>query len=179
MSEVVYNEVIQVGPLQYRLTWVPGPDGTLYHVWFDGVLRSTTYSARYDFSVDVNDSPQIQVFDDPDDRPQAVYPYRATLQWYHVANAIKYRVAKWVAGEWATQEPDPITRRGEYMFEWRSYRIEDGEAYQFRVTPLLVDDTEGDPIDFSGVMVRPPDAPSVSYSVDPGTKKVTVSLDSV
>ena len=173
MAEVVYKGVTQTGPIQYQVSWVAGAEGTLYRVWIDGVLHGTTYNTYYDVTVDVGDSPRISVFDSAADRPTKAYPANVTLQWYHSDRAVKYRVRKWVSGAWVQLEE--ITRRGEYMFEWRSPRLEDGEAYLFSVIPLIEDETEGEATEFSGVMVRTPDAPSATFTVDSVTTFVTVS----
>lgn len=140
----------------------------LFRIWIDGVLATTTTATRATVPlgsiVDVLDTGLT---------PPPVFPPRLTLRWDGVAGAAKYRVEEFVDGAWVPRASVPDDGTNHYRFRTRV--LEDGVTHAFRIVPVGTNGNDGTAKTVSALVVRNPDPPTVAFSYNPETQKLTVT----
>lgn len=157
-------------PISSNLT----PPVTLY-VWLDGAFAYSIESADGTAEITLPLDQQVDV--EVTDVAGAIPPFgaaaRFTLTWLSIEGATLYRVDRYVDGDWVEQSPSPVPAQGQRCFRWQSERLADGEIHRFRIVPMDNAGNEGDALEFQGRMVRKPDLPRITATVD-GTGELTV-----
>jgi len=144
------------------------PPVTLY-VWLDGAFAYEVVSdaaGAAELRLPLDDQVDVEVTDVAGAIPSFGAAARFTLTWGAVTGATQYRIDRFVGGEWVEQSPSPVPAQGQSRFKWKSERLEDGEIHQFRVVPMDAAGNEGDELEFQGRMVRKPDLPRFTPTVD-------------
>jgi len=141
-----------------------------FGVWIDGSLAYSVESA--DGTVEIRLPLDEQVDVEVTDVDGAIPPFgaaaRFTLTWLSVAGATQYRIDRYDFGDstWTEQQPSPVPAQGQRAFRWQSPRLEDGEVHRFRIVPMDAAGNSGDALEFTGRMVRKPDLPRFTATVD-------------
>lgn len=156
------------------LVWSSDLGGTpTFYVYLDGVLAYTTTSISGVFAVDEGTFIIIEVLDDADDVPAAVFPGRFSLGWQAIDDGAYYIVEEYVASVW-TQRAKIIDRR-EPWFTWSSRWLEDVTTHQFRVTVTDQNGNDSSVTNLTALMVRNPDEPDVTYTYSDLGPDVTIA----
>lgn len=157
---------VALSPTLWRIHFTSTIADATFYVWLDGRLFGTTSVSYMDVPVGISQVAQVDVFDDADDVPEAVYPATVTLRWETFGDVTLSRVEQYVDAAWVVRGQVPAT--GDGFGRWESAPIDDSDAYTFRVVPVDSTGRDGIPREFSGVMCRWPDAPAATVSVDSG-----------
>jgi hypothetical protein len=140
-----------------------------YRWWLAGELVLTTAANVFYFHVDIGESVQLDVYDDAT-VPAATFPCRDTFQWEHADGSDYYEILEYVGAAWVVRG---ITRDiGQWIFRWKSRVLEDCTSHQFRVRSMGIYST-GEYKTFSAYMIRNPDHPQYTPSLDPDTGVLT------
>ena len=165
----------RIGPTTWRIEVASTLGDPTFYWYVDGILIDSSNQPFRTFEIGAGEQGQIEILDDPDATPSAVYPGRVLLTWHpDPANADieNWRVDEYVDGDWTERITTPATQWGQ---EWTSRYLEDNSTHRFRVVPLGANSIEGVAREFSVLMVRLPDLPDVTYSYDDGTGAVTAT----
>jgi hypothetical protein len=148
--------------------------GTPVLYWYDEgrLVSAGTFPLERIFTIPAGRSRQIEVLDTTD-APAEAYPGEVLLQWYAVADAVRYTVQQWVVDEWVDKRV--VISTGVEVFNYLTDWLDDQTEYQFRVVPVSADNIEGQPLEFTFTVIRRPDAPDTECEYDAGTQRVTVS----
>lgn len=158
-----------------RLFFASGLATPTFYVWRDGVLQGSTTATIWDATVPLGQHPVWDVFDDPDDEPEAVYPDHFRLQWRGGGSAVDhYLVEEKVGSTWTQRARIPETGRNYYHFN--TARLADVTVHELRVVAVGADGNESEAAAFAALMVRHPDPPLAAYSYDAGTGEVTITV---
>lgn len=158
-------------------------DGAITYYWyFDGTYLGHSASPSHTFCLREGDQGRAEVVDtqDPDFDPltegPAGWPSRRTVFWTASIDAtvVSYRVDQQEgAGPWTTiavVPHDPLR----WSCTVLTGRLVDLVEYTFRVVPLDAAGNEGTPLAIGPEkVVRTPDAPDFTATLDPETAKVT------
>jgi hypothetical protein len=145
-----------------RIWWTSTLEDPSFYVWVDGFLVSGELKQNwFDIIIPSGATFRIDVFDNAVEAPGFAFPGTVLLQWDAVTDATNYRVEEWDGAAWVVRARIPETGRS--VYQWESSRLADDTAWQFRV---LASDGANDsaPREFTGLMVRRPDAPNVTHS---------------
>lgn len=157
-----------LGPTLVRVYFESDLVSPTFYVWLDGRLFGSTTAGYMDVPVGIGQVAQVDVFDDANAVPDALFPAQVTLLWEVGPEVAVSRVEQWDgdAEEWVVRAQVPSTGAG--IGRWESAPLADGETHVFRVVP--VDGTARDGIarEFSGVMCRWPDRPELVVGVSGG-----------
>lgn len=164
MVSSVYSEPLS--PVLFRIHFVSDLVSPTFYVWVDGRLFGQTTAAYMDVPAGIGQVVQIDVFDDAEDVPDAVYSANVTLLWEVGDYTVLTRIEQWDGDSWEVVATVPATGAG--VGRWESPPLEDAAAHTFRVVPIDAQTRDGIPREFSGVMCRWPDAPSFDVAVDSG-----------
>ncbi len=152
-----------ISPTVWRLTFASDlPDPTFY-VWLDGRLFGSTSATMMDVPVGISQVAQVDAFDDAGDTPDAVYPSTVTLRWEVGTQTALSRVEQWDGEAWVVRGQVPATGAG--IGRWESAPLDDGATVQFRVVPVDGTGRDGIAREFSGLICRWPDAPTLTVAV--------------
>lgn len=155
-----------ISPTLVRVYFTSTLESPTFYVWVDGALFGTTTGAYMDIPVGLNRIAQVDVFDDANDAPAVVLPSTVILRWEDMTEAAIFRVEQWVDAAWVVRAQVPSANGR--MPRWESEPLADGETHMFRVVPVDGTGRDGVPREFSGLMVRYPDAPVAAISVAGG-----------
>lgn len=153
--------------------------GVAGYVWQDGRLVATTTKREVQVQLSPGEKVKIQVFDSASDRPADGFPGRAFLEWYDPAlygspiAAAHYEVEEYVGSAWVLRQRIQDDGRGYYY--WESRYLEDCTTHQFRVTAIAASGAESPVLEHAVLMVRYPDPPGATYTLDEETGVITVS----
>jgi len=164
---------VQLGAHLWRLRWTSDVEAPTYRVYRDGVLMATQTGQTLDLAVGDDESPMIEVLDDPDANPARAWPSRLTVCWYATAGAEHYRIEEQVSGSWVLRAR--VRDRGQGYFAWRTRVLEDSATHSFRIVAVAENGQQSQATALSALMVRHPDAPAVRFSYDADTRKVTIT----
>lgn len=170
---VTYNPEAWLDSRTVIVSWTG--TASLYYVYRDGILVTTTAETRATFEVDPGDQLLVEILDDPETEPTPVYPGRIWLCWYGVENGARYRVDESVDGVWT--ERASILDEGQGYFRWRTRFLEDDEEHLFRVVPVGQNGADGEAREYRYYMARYPDEPRATYAYDDQTRKITIALE--
>jgi len=175
---VTYAKPVQVDEVVWRLGFTSDAATPVpFRVFVGGVLAQELSSpdgaGEVFLTIAVGDFPYVEVLDDDDLTPAIAFPGRFDVHWPAVAGAAQYRVEEYVASTWTLR--DLVPDDGSAAYTWRSRWLEDDTAHYFRVIPVDSASNEGSVIAFSGLMVRHPDPPEVTYTYD-GAIAETVTI---
>lgn len=145
-----------------RVWWESDLTDPLFYVWVDGILVSSELRQNwFDVTVPSGATFRVDVFDNAVETPGYAFPGNVLLQWSAVDGAEHYRVDVWSGSEWATRAR--IAESGRSIYQWESERLDDDAVWRFRV--VANDGANDSPArEFTGLMVRRPDAPNVTHS---------------
>jgi hypothetical protein len=161
------------GPFAWRVTWTSDADNPTFRVFRDGILVAVTNTPQAMIAVAPGESPSIDVLDDPDDSPEPAYPAHVILNWGPSTPAAEsYRVDKLAGAKWIEQGTIAPEASEQSYFEFRSGRLADDTTHTFRIVPI-VNGVDGFPREHRMLMVRLPDPPTVRYTFNRLTGKVT------
>ena len=163
------------GTWQYEFTGTP--PFALYRL---GRLLAPTTFEDVDAGYTTNDTtrifidgteyepPMLEVLDSTDSYTpdNVLYPAYLILQWREAANAVQYRVDRYVGAAWVRQQYITASNAGYYTYETPA--LIDGESYQYRVVPINAAGDDLIPVAYSTDMVTIPEAPSVVISCAAG-----------
>ncbi|HEV7301612.1 MAG TPA: hypothetical protein VGN72_19765 [Tepidisphaeraceae bacterium] len=170
---VIDMKAVRAGHLTWRFTWASTLAAPVtFYVYRDGAPVLTTTRTEATIPVTAGESPLIEIFDGPADRPDQAFPSFATVNWYATPGAASYRVQRLDGSRWTTLATLDDDGRG--YFEWRSRPLADGTTYRYRVVPVAAGGTEGIGGEVVLLMVRRPDVPTCRYAYDPATGQMTV-----
>lgn len=139
-----------------------------FWVYLDGALAYSIESSdgAAEITLPLDEQVDVEVVDVDGAIPPFVAAARFTLTWLSVDGATQYRIDRYVGSEWAEQSPSPVLSHGQRAFRWQSERLADGEVHQFRIVPMDAAGNEGDALTFTGRMVRKPDLPRTTATID-------------
>lgn len=164
----------RVSTFSVRLSFASDLGTPTFYVWKDGRFYASTTAATLIVPVPEGSYPVFDVFDDAADQPTWTLPDTLLLQWAGLgSSAASYRVEQYVGAAWVTRSIEP--ERGRAYYQWRSPRLADQTACQFRVVAVGPDGNETVSATYAATMVRQPDPPAVALSYDEGTGDVTVA----
>ena len=170
---VTYQSPVQLDEQTYELTYSSDLGGTpVFRVFQNGVFITETTHTTFEFQVFPGDALLVEVLDDANALPTQVLEGRFTLGWDRVAGAVKYVVEEFVTSIWTLRQE--VAEAGKGFYLWRSRYMEDVTVHQFRVTPVDAGGESGTSLQFSGLMVRNPDAPLHTLVFDSGTGLLTI-----
>lgn len=169
---VTITEQSHVGLNQYRIVWSSNLTDPTYYVYRDGELIDTTKQTSIIITIDADEYPTIEVFDDSFAVPTA-YPSRITLRWYSTPDTYCYKVQERVQGTWIDRIQ--IDDLGQGYFIWTSSYLADCSLNRFRVLPIGTNGNEGDAAPYSYSIARNPNPPDVQYIYNSVDRKVTIN----
>jgi hypothetical protein len=155
----------QVSAQNWTLSWVSNLINPTFYIYQNGILQAVTPSKTGTFRVTTGAQLLIEVLDDPNQKPSLVYSGVVFIGWYQVPSAAAYTIEKWSGGAWANV--DTVPDIGAWWLSWTSPYLPDSQPYQFRVTPIGANGNPGTPQIFTGFMVRVPDAPGNTFTLNP------------
>lgn len=175
-KDLSYQRISQFG---WLITWTASDavDGVAptYYVYVNGQEITRMSATEVQIGVPGGQFPEIAVFDDPDDRPR-FYPDFVILQWRHdpASVATRYKIEHDPGtGAWSTLAM--LDAEPGYM-QYRTGPLTDDVSHNFRTTPISAGGVAGTPaVDTVLVVTRPP-VPRATYSYDPATSLLTVSV---
>jgi len=138
-------------------------------------VTSADGTGEFVLAVADGDQPFVEVLDVACANPSLAFPGRFTLVWLSVSGAASYRIDEYVSAAWTTRQT--ITADGSSSYRWQSRWLEDSQQHQFRVVPISTAGNGGTPTTITALMVRHPDAPSVTYAYN-GSATPTVTVTS-
>jgi len=153
---VTYNGWKSPGAGLQTLSWESDLSDPIFQIFRGGELVATTTASSWTFSVQPGEQITVGVTDDGSNL--TTYPDRITLHWYVATDATHYRVEQQIGGEWIEQAT--IRTKGEATLAWQSGQLADSQTHTFRVIPISAAGNEGSAREFSGLLVRIPDAPA-------------------
>lgn len=156
-----------------EISWTSTLGDPTFYVYRDGVLVATTKQTAISFTLTSGERIAVEVFDDPDDEPELIFPGRATIQWLGLTAAASYLVEEYVGAAWTQRAL--LLASGRPYYQWTSRYLEDETTHQFRVTAIGADGNAGTPVAFSIPVVRNPDAPEPTWAFDTDTHELTVT----
>lgn len=172
---VSIDQEIVVAPDAFLLKWSSTESDPRYRVFRDGLpITGLSRANNATFTVAPDQSSLIQVLDDPDEIPAAIFAGEIVLTWPSAAGTREYRVEKFIAGNWEPQTRIADTGRDSYT--WRSDTLQDATAHNFRVIAVGEDGNESTPSTFDLTMLRNPDDPKASITFSDATKAITVTI---
>lgn len=160
-----------LSPTLWRVFFTSTLPSPTFYVWVDGRLFGQTQASYMDVPAGLQQVSQVDVFDDANTVPTAIFPATITLTWEVGANTVLTRIEEWDGAEWVARATVPSTGAG--MGRWESAPLADGETHLFRAVPVDAETRDGIPREFSGLMVRWPDAPTFTVAVDSGEFTLT------
>ena len=166
--EIVNSE--PVGPGRWRLAWNGGTPP--YAIYRDGAKIGATRETAWVFALAPGERPVIEVLEDSAEAPPA-RPGRFLLTWHRVSGAERYRIEEKVSGTWTFRRE--VRDEGLEYLTYRTRWLEDDTTHEFRVMAIDAAGNQGTALALSGLMIRYPDPPPVSYSYDDQAGEVTVS----
>ncbi len=145
-----------------RIWWTSTVEDATFYVWVDGILVAADLKQNwFDLNIPSGATFRVDVFDNAVEQSGFAFPGRVLLQWDAVSGAVHYRVEEWTGSAWAAKARIPETGRS--VYQWESSRLADDSEWRFRV--LANDGANNSPArEFTGLMVRRPDAPNVTHS---------------
>ena len=170
------NTPQQIGRVTWRVSWSSSLTDPTFYVYRDGLQVATTRATSIDLVVQPGEQPVIEVLDSASESPLPSRPGNLTLAWYASAGTPVvdyYRVDEYVAAAWT--ERVRVQETGAGYYTWRSRFLEDVTEHQFRIVAVGENGNEATAASFTCLMVRHPDVPSVTYSYDKVTDKITVT----
>lgn len=144
-----------------------------YYVYRDGVLYMRDRTGHCVVHTEPGEKANIDVFDDADTAPGAATASRQQLCWGAASGADAYRIEEKINGTWTVRVVVPHRGEGQYRFTTRP--LEDVTTHEFRVISIDKYGAESSAATRNIVMVRPPDAPSVTYTYAASTGNVTIA----
>lgn len=156
----------------YQISYSSDLSNPTFYVFVDGTRSRVTTLTSVDLPIAANESPVVEIFDDPLTESSAS-PCRVNLCWYPVSAAEYYTIERKVGEVWTGQ--DEVEENGQTAYAWLSPPLETGIEHLFRVVPI---DSSGARLPEAGTaadMICTPDAPTVAYSYSSTTKTVTIS----
>jgi hypothetical protein len=171
---VTISEPVYLAPGQWFVEWSSslGADAHFW-IYLNGKLvEADVPTSSMVVLLDIAGTAHLDVYDVAPNVDDPLYPNRAMLSWYGVADVKKYRVEEYV-GSWTGVRTFQAEDGDFFAFETRV--LEDDTTHQFRVVPIGEDGNEGTPISWDVLMVRHPDAPDVSLTYASGTGNLTVA----
>lgn len=146
----------------------------VYYWWLDGSFLCESRNPQTIVSVDPGTYPTVEVFDDPDRRPEFKLPPVRSFEFARSEGASRYLVERSDgAGGWDYERT--IAERGAPMLRASTGPLPDSETTTFRVTPTGENEVDGTASTKSILMIRYPDPPDVTFAYAAGTHKVTVA----
>lgn len=167
----VNTTVTHMGAFMWRLVFNDVEDW--YYVWVDGLLRAVTEHAFYDITLEPGVTSEVLVYDSASDAPDGGYPARSLFQWRPDANAVQYRVDRYVDAAWT--EVYRVVGSSKSVYWYHTPTLIDGVLYRHRVVPIGPDGVDGDPKDFEGIMVCYPAWETSTYEYDDVSGKMKVT----
>jgi len=173
---VTMNQFQRVGPSTWNISWTSDLEAPLFHVYMNGILYLETYANNFNYTVELNESPVFQVFDNTTDRPLDAFPDRFTINWLYPGDPSEvdyFLVHEYDDGDWVDREK--VLYDGKIYYSYISRVLEDQTVFTFKITPIGINGNEGTPSYYSALMVRYPDPPAPGYSYSSGTTKITIT----
>lgn len=170
---VTIEAPVAAGGGSWRLNWSSTLSSPTFYVWRDGQLVAVTSAVTMIFWVAPGESLVIEVFDSATETPSSAYPGRLTLAWERSAATDYYRIDLYTGGQWVEQAR--VFDTGAFYYSWKTDWLDDVTQYRYRAVPIGVNGNAGASREFSVLMVRTPDEPSIAYGYSAVTNKVTVS----
>lgn len=157
--------VTRIGRQSWRLDWSSDLGGTpVFYVYVDGILAETTTRTWRQFDVAAGEQLNVEVLDDSGTAPQPGYPGRPIVGWQPVSGAASYRVDRYEGGEWV--EKHTVQDLGQSWFWVQGEYLADDTVHQYRVMALDAGGIEGTVKEFDVHMVRRPDPPEYTASLN-------------
>lgn len=173
---VTMNDLEQVSQDTFKISWTTTETDPLFYIYKNGKLYRKTYDTEIIVTLDGDESPVYEVFDNATSRPSDFFPDRVKLNWWCTESGVDYfEVAEFVSGAWVVREK--IYTNGGVYYDYLSRVLEDCQVHTFRITPYGTNGNAGTEILRSVLMVRYPDVPDASFTYDSGTGKITVTVN--
>lgn len=169
---VTFNPIVWEDKENGVWSWTSSLGSPVYSIYRDGLLIGTTASESMRLYVAPGEQPHIEVLDAGGGLVYSA-PGRVWLSWYPDTSAAHYLIEQAPAGVFSFVAT--VTESGLGYYRFLTTWLADGYDGQWRITPVDAAGNEGTPLAFVVVQVRHPDVPSVSYTYDPVTAKVTIN----
>jgi hypothetical protein len=154
----------QLSANSWSITFDSSLPNPTFYIYQNGLLLQTTQAKTATFNVSAGAKLLVEILDDANQRPSFVYSGVALLGWYATANTASYRIEEWTGSAWVVI--DTLPDIGSWWLSWTTPYLPDCQSYQFRITPLGKNGNAGTPKIFAGFMVRIPDAPSNTFTLN-------------
>jgi hypothetical protein len=175
-TEVIITAINQIDILHYQILYrsqrVPPVTFTFYlagqQVGQPIVSNSGTGEMRV--TIPAGGSPFFEVIDHG--IPHFAAPGMMTLNWRQIQNAAQYEIQQLEGITWTTLQTQPELGLGNGLYQtaW----LEDETTYDFQVVPLDAANNPGTPIGWDVTVVRHPDVPDVTYTLN-GNMTITIA----
>lgn len=167
----------RVDNLLFLLKWEDSgvSELTEYSIYREGKLIdqiTCTGVGSVPLTIGVGESPYVEVFVTGERLPVKAYPGHVDLNWLGVGGAKSYRIQILEGVVWRTV--GTVLDNGLNAFTYHTDWLADSITHQFRMIPVDAANNLGTELEHDFLMVRHPDVPSVSYTYDSGTGKITV-----
>lgn len=171
---VTFNPQVRTGRRKVRMSWTSDQMNPTYYVYVRGVLRIQLANS-IELTIADGETPVIQVLDDANTIPATFYPDHVLLQALRPTGTYDYlRVDQYIDSEWT--EIDRQIDEGKRYPSYKTGPLADDTNHQFRFVFVGTNGNEGTAVSWSFLMVRRPDPPVASYSLDEGTGAITVTI---
>ena len=153
-----------IGSSTWALAWTSTLSNPTFYIYQDGILSSTTQATSGIFNITAGAQLLVEILDDPNQVPTAVYSGVVQIGWYQTPATASYKIEQWSGTAWTAIAS--IADVGNWWNAWTSPLLPDCQPYQFRVTPIGTNGNPGTPQTFNGFMVRIPDAPAGTFTLN-------------
>ena len=154
----------------YRISLSSDLETPTFYIWFDGVYAYSTVRDYIDVNLGAMPNLTLDVFDASDDSPAVRHGSTITQYFEAQDDATRYEIQQYVVDEWVALPS--IRESGAWIYKWTSPPVDDCTWHTFRIRTIGVK-AIGEWREFAVYMVRPPDHPSVTYTVDTEAGKIT------
>jgi hypothetical protein len=170
---VTFSAPVVAGDGLWLVSWTSTETAPTYRVYLDGVLVSTQTAAQFLVSAQANAMPVLEVLDHTADAPSEAHPATLTLGWLTNSDVADYRVEQKVSGSWT--EIVTLAREDGPWQQYTTPVLADDTTHEWRIVPIDAAGNEGTEHNFTALLVRHPDVPSVSYAYSAVTGLVTIT----
>ena len=166
---VTETEPTSLGGNTYLLNYTSDLGGTpTFRIWMDGIKIAETTETSFQVYVE-GDSPYFEVRDDANNPSLFSVSSVGNLWWLSVSGTEFYAVEEYVASVWT--EKARVYHGTASAYAWNTRPLEDETTHQFRIIATGSDGNTTTAASWSGLMVRRPDVPTLTWVYNGSTPK--------
>jgi hypothetical protein len=173
---VMIQDIIATGIFNALLRFSSNLADPTFYIYLDGNLIAITKETEYTLAVNLDENSIIEVLDDPDQMPMAVYPARIRLLWFYSEGTNYYKVEEYIDDVWVARNN---IRDNEGYMQFESRFLEDGTIHQFRIIPIGINGNEGTLREIAILCCRHPNVPNVDYTYEKKIVEIGVDITAI